>query len=203
MTCSYTNCDRNAWFITHYCTKGKFRIVFDCAARCKGTSLNEQILQGPDNANNLVGVLTRFRRYPIALVGDIRAMFHSVKVDPRDQSALHFLWWEADDISKPPKVYQLTVHCFGLTSPPSVAGFALRRTADENLATSTPDAVQAVKRNIYVDDLLKSVPNSQSAVALAHDFISLLEGGGLSLPNFLVIALLYLSRYHQTAWHHT
>ena len=199
----WADCDRNAWFIPHHCTKGKFRIVFDCAARFKGTSLNEQILQGPDNANNLVGVLTRFRRYPIALVGDIRAMFHSVKVDPRDQSALRFLWWEDDDISKPPKVYQLTVHCFGLTSSPSVAGFALRRTADENLAGSTPDAVQAVKRNIYVDDLLKSVPNSQSAVALAHDVISLLEGGGLSLPSFLVIALLYLSRYHQTAWHHT
>ena len=199
----WADCDRNAWFIPHHCTKGKFRIVFDCAARFKGTSLNKQILQGPDNANNLVRVLTRFRRYPIALIGDIRAMFHSVKVDPRDQSALRFLWWEDDDISKPPKVYQLTVHCFGLTSSPSVAGFALRRTADENLAGSTPDAVQAVKRNIYVDDLLKSVPNSQSAVALAHDVISLLEGGGLSLPSFLVIALLYLSRYHQTAWHHT
>ena len=101
----------------------KFRIVFDCAARFKGTSLNEKILQGPDNANNLVGVLARFRRYPIALVGDIRAIFYSVKVDPRDQSALRFLWWEDDGISRPTKVYQLTVHCFGLTSSPSVAGF--------------------------------------------------------------------------------
>ena len=145
----------------------------------KGTSLIEQILQGPDNANNLVVVLTRFRRYPIALVGDIRAMFHSVKVDPRDQSALRFLWWEDDDISKPPKVYQLTVHCFGLTSSPSVAGFALSSTADENHANLTPDSVQAVKRNIYVDNLLKSVPNNQSAVALAHDVISLLERRGV------------------------
>ena len=172
--------------------------MFDCDARFKGTSLKEQILQGPDNANNLVGVLTRFHRYPIALVGNIRAMFHLVKVDPRDQSALRFLYGEEDDILKPPKVYQLTVHCFGLTSSPSVAGFALRRTADENLAGSTPDAIQAVKRNIYIDDLLKSVSSSQSAVALAHDVIFLLEGGGLSLPSFLVIALLYLSRYHQT-----
>ena len=65
-----------------------------------------------------------------------------------------------------------------------MAGFALRRTADENLAGSTPDAVQAVKSNIYVDDLLKSVPNSQSAVALAHDVISLLEGGGFELTKF-------------------
>ena len=168
--------------------------MFDSAARFKGTSLNEQILQGPDNANNLVGILTRFRRYSIALVGDIRAMFYSVKLDFRDQSALRFLWWKDDDISKSPKVYQLTVRCFGLTSSPSVAEFALRHTADENRADSTPDAIQAVKRNIYVDDLLKSVPNSQSAVALAHDVISLLEGGGLSLPSFLVIVLLYLNR---------
>ena len=76
--------------IPHHCTKGKFRIVFDCAAQFGDTSLNKQILQGPDKANNLIGVLTRFRKHSVAVVGDIRAMFYSVRVDPCDRSALRF-----------------------------------------------------------------------------------------------------------------
>ena len=177
--------DQNkTWYIPHHCTKGKFRIVFDCAAQFGGTSLNKQILQGPDNANNLIGVLTRFRKHSVAVVGDIRAMFHSVMVDPCDRSALRFFWWEDDDMSRPPTAYQLTVHCFGLTSSPSVAGFALRKTAEENRSNSTPEAVQTAERNMYVDDLLKSVPNSDSAITHINDVVSLLKGGGFELRKF-------------------
>ena len=73
------------------------------------------------STNNLIGVLTRFRKHSVAVVGDIRAMFHSVMVDPCDRSALRFFWWEDNDMSRPPTAYQLTVRCFGLTSSPSVA----------------------------------------------------------------------------------
>ena len=36
------------WYIPHHSTGNKFRVVFDCFARCGGTSLNENLLQGPD-----------------------------------------------------------------------------------------------------------------------------------------------------------
>lgn len=176
--------DGRTWYIPHHCTKGKFRVVFDCASEYGGTSLNKQILQGPDNANNLIGVLTRFRSHEVAFVGDIRAMFHSVKVPPCDQPALRFLWWENDDMSLPPKTFQLTVHCFGLTSSPSVAGFALRRTADENRSNSSPEAVQTVKRNMYVDDLLKSACDGETAIGLINDIVLLLKSGGFELLKF-------------------
>ena len=45
------------WYIPHHSTGNKFRVVFDCSARCGGTSLNENLLQGPDFTNNLTGVL--------------------------------------------------------------------------------------------------------------------------------------------------
>ena len=70
------------------------------------------------------------------------------------------------------------MHCFGLTSSPSVAGFALRRTAEENRSNSTAKAVQTAERNMYVDDLLKSVPDSDSAITHISDIVSLLKGGG-------------------------
>ena len=125
--------ENRTWYIPHHCTTKKFRVVFDCAATCSGTSLNQQLMQGPDNTSTLTGVLLRFRMYSVALVGDVKKMFHQVKVHPEDQPALRFLWWRDGHPDKPVKTYQLAVHTLGLTSSPSVAGYALRRTADENL----------------------------------------------------------------------
>ena len=70
---------------------GKVRVVFDCAAKFLGVSLNDMLLQGPDLNNNLIGVLMRFREEPVAVVADIESLFHQVIVDPEDCDALRFL----------------------------------------------------------------------------------------------------------------
>ena len=54
-------------------------------------------MKGLDLANSLVGVLTRFSKNKVALVADVKAMFHQIKVDARDQNALRFLWWTKGD----------------------------------------------------------------------------------------------------------
>ena len=134
--------DDRTWYIPHHCVTKKFRVVFDCAGQFQGTSFGSQILQGPDNMNNLVGVLIRFRKHLVAVVGDLRAMLMQVKVDEVDQPALRFLWWTDDNPTKLPKEYQLTAHCFGLTSLLSVACYALRRTAEENRPAVSDKTVQ-------------------------------------------------------------
>ena len=53
------------WYLPHHGVMnpkkpGKIRVVFDAAARSGGTSLNEELLTGPDLANSLIGVLLRF-----------------------------------------------------------------------------------------------------------------------------------------------
>jgi len=70
----------------------KLRIVFDCAAKHMGTSLNDVLMQGTDLVNNLIGVLTHFRMERITLVVDIEAIFHQVKVTPKDRDSLRFFW---------------------------------------------------------------------------------------------------------------
>ena len=175
--------ENKQWYIPHHYTSGKFRVVFDCAASHAGTSINQQLLQGPDNTNTLIGVLFRFRLHSVAIVGDIRNMFHQVKVDPVDQTALRFLWWEDGDPNKAIKIFKLTVHTFGLTSSPSVAGFALRRTAEENRTNASTTAMTAIQRHLYVDDLLMSVENSDKAVHLLSELTDLLASGGFQLAK--------------------
>ena len=68
-------------------------MVFDAAARFNGVSLNDQLYQGPDLANSLIGVLIRFRQEEIAFTAGLKDIFHQVKVLSKDADALRFLWW--------------------------------------------------------------------------------------------------------------
>ena len=89
--------DEATWFLPHHPVfhpkkPGKVRVVFDCAAKYKGVSLNDVLLQGPDMTNTLVGVLTRFRQERTAIIADIESMFYQVLVRPDDSDVLRFLW---------------------------------------------------------------------------------------------------------------
>ena len=83
------------WYLPHHgviCPKkpDKLRVVFDAAARCRGTSLNENLLTGPDLINSLIGVLLRFRQRPFPISADIQAMYHQVRVAETDQRRCAF-----------------------------------------------------------------------------------------------------------------
>ena len=73
--------------VMHSLKPNKVRIVFDCGAKYEGVSLNDSLMPGPCLTINLVGVLTRFRMEQVALIGDIQAMFHQIKVVPRHRNA--------------------------------------------------------------------------------------------------------------------
>jgi len=74
--------------------KRKLRVIFDCSAKSNGISLNDHLLQGPDQMNQLAGVLFRLRQEKVTLMCDIEQMFHSFEVDQADRNYLHFLWFE-------------------------------------------------------------------------------------------------------------
>lgn len=178
------------WYLPHHPVLNpnkpdKVRVVFDCAAKYQGTSLNDQLLQGPDLTNNLVGVLTRFRQEPVALMADIESMFHQVHVSPNDCDALRFLWWPNSDLNSEPEEYQMMVHLFGATSSPSCANFGLRRTAEDNQQEFSEEAVNTIKDNFYVDDCLKSVPSENKAIGLANELCQLLSKGGFRLTKWI------------------
>ena len=83
----------------------------------------------------------------------------------------------------PVKVYQLTVHTFGLTSSPSVAGFVLSRTAIENRTNASVKTQLAIQRHLHVDDLLISVEDSTQVVQFVDELNNLLASGGFQLTK--------------------
>lgn len=109
--------DGSVWYLPHHGVyhpkKKTLRVVFDCGAGFKGTSLNCRLLQGPDLTHSLFGVLTRFREENVALMTDIQAMFHQVKVSERHVDFLRFLWWPNGDTTHSLVEHRMTVHIFG------------------------------------------------------------------------------------------
>ena len=181
---------KRMWYLPHHPVinvnkPGKVCVVFDCAAKYEGVSLNSQLRQGPNLMNSLAGVIIRFRQEQVALVADIEAMFHQVRVYERDYDALRFLWWPNGDLNEQPRCYSMQVYLFVETSSPSCAAHALRRTADDHADLFEPEVLSTVHRIFYVDDCLKSVPSEREAVKLAFDLQSLLKMGGFKLTKWL------------------
>lgn len=64
----------------------------------------------------------------------------------------------------------MTVHIFGATDSPCTANSMLKRTADDNENDFDPTTLQTLRRNCYVDDVLRSsiyVPTSEAAIKLS------------------------------------
>ena len=159
------------------------RVVFDCAAKHKGICLNDALMQGPNLANDLVGVLIRFRKKQIAVTGDIRAMFHQVRVEPKDADALRFLWWPSGDLSQQPVDHRMDVHLFGATSSPSCASLCLRQVAWDFGHLHDPITAEIAVSNFCVDDCLVSFSSKEEAIRTIQDLIQLLHRGGFHLTK--------------------
>ncbi|CAH1277471.1 TRAF3 [Branchiostoma lanceolatum] len=181
--------DGQVWYVPHHGVyhpqKGKIRVVFDCAASYAGTSLNKELLQGPDLTNTLLGVLTRFRQEPVVLMADIEAMFSQVKVPSEDRDYQRFMWWPEGDINEPLEEYRMTVHVFGATSSPSCANYALKRIAEDFKGQYNEEVLNALKEDFYVDDLLKAMPTDKQGQCFANEMREACATGGFRLTKWV------------------
>ena len=182
---------RPIWYIPHHAVKHpqkkslRVRVVFNCPSKYKGTSLNDQLLQGPDLTNRLLGILLRWRKGDIALMADIEAMFSQVRVPPSQRDLLRYLWWSDGDMTKEPQVYRMKAHVFGAISSPSSANYALRRCALDNSNRYDKQVTEAILHDFYVDDFVKSVEEESTAVKLVKDIKQCLEQGGFNLVKWM------------------
>lgn len=181
--------DGKVWYIPHHGVyhpkkPEKIRVVFDCAAKYGGVSLNNKLLQGPDLTNSLLGVLLRFREEEIAIMADIESMFYQVAVPKEERNFLRFLWWPDGNLDRKPKEYRMAVHLFGAVSSPSCANAALRQIALEN-KLQFPAASDAILKHFYVDDFLKSLKSESDAASLVQEIQKLCLLGGFNLTKWI------------------
>ena len=54
------------------------RLVINSSLKYRGHSLNDILMKGPNVLNDILGVQLRFRSYQIAVVSDIKKMYHSI-----------------------------------------------------------------------------------------------------------------------------
>jgi hypothetical protein len=163
--------EEECWFlpifgIYHPKKPDQLRAVFDSSARYGGLSLNDTLLTGPDLTNNLLGVLLRFRREPVAIMGDIQQMFYCFKVQEDHRNFLRFFWYEENNPNKEMIEYRMTVHVFGNSPSPSIATYGLRKTAEVAEPEFGKDVTEFVEKNFYVDDGLLSLPTVPQAIDL-------------------------------------
>ncbi|XP_064621732.1 uncharacterized protein LOC135484315 [Lineus longissimus] len=178
--------DGMVWYLPHHPVLNpkkpeKTRIVFDCAAKHRGTSLNENVLQGPDLTNKLIGVLLRFRQEKVGFTSDVRAMFNQVRVEKDHRDVLRFLYFDEGDITKAPRIYRMRTHIFGGVWSPSAANYALKKTAADNASDFPPETAETVNRSMYVDDVLGSKVNDPEAIVLATSLREMLKRGGMDV----------------------
>ena len=177
--------DGTVWYIPHHAVTNpakpeKVRNVYDCSAKVKGVSLNNQTMQGPDLTNKLVNILLRFRQFRYGIMADIEAMYYQVRVPVHDRNALRFLWYNDDELVH----YRMAVHVFGGKWCASSTAFALKRTVQDQ---DVSDLVrQTVLRSFYVDDLLISVKTKTDASEVIEGCKVAVRYGGFNLTKLVV-----------------
>lgn len=178
--------DQECWFLPifgvyHPRKPGQVRAVFDSSAKQDGVSLNDILLSGPDLNNTLLGVLTRFRKEPVAVAADIEQMFYCFKVCQEQRDFLHFLWFEDNDPAKKITEYRMTVHVFGNSPSLAVAIYGLRRAAMQGQDEYGMEAKQFVVRNLYVDDGLASFSTDDDAIRVLKKTKEMLADSNIRL----------------------
>ena len=174
-----------AWFLPIFPVvnpkKDKVRLVFDSSAIYKGTSLNNQLLKGPDENNRLKGVLHRFRKGPVGFATDVEAMFNQFHVTKPDSDFLRFYWFSQNDPSQKLVQYRARVHIFGNKPSPSIANFGLKYVMMLPSAEQYPEARSFVYDSVYVDDGLNGVNSSTEAIKIIRNTEEVLSKVGVRL----------------------
>ena len=129
--------------------------------------------------NNLLGLLLRWREEKVAIVGDIKKMYNSVHLEMTEQHCHRFLWRDLNT-DRTPDIYVMTRVNIGDRPAGQIATEALYKTADL-FHSDSPSAAKLLKDSTYVDDILDSIPNRNTAEVLSKEAEEMLLKGGFHI----------------------
>ncbi|XP_058456905.1 uncharacterized protein LOC131434257 [Malaya genurostris] len=168
--------------VVHPKKPDKVRLVWDAAAKVKGTSLNSMLLVGPDLLTSLPAVIQQFRERSVAFSADIREMYHQIRITEVDKHAQRFLF--RSHPSDPPEVYIMDVATFGAACSPASAQFIKNLNASQH-ADRFPSAAKAIIHRHYVDDYLDSTDTVTEAIERAKQVRYVHSQAGFTIRNWI------------------
>ena len=101
-------------------------------------------------------------------------------ISDNQQAFLKFLWWNNGNLLKEQQYFVICAHVFGGTSSSNCLKYALRITAIDN------ESIEALLNKVYVDDLLKSSKNVESAKEFVKDVMNMCKAGEFHLTKFIL-----------------
>ena len=176
------------WYLPHFAISRpdkattKTRIVFDASARHEGVCLNDYIHKGPKLQRDLIDVLLRFRRQPIAIVCDVAEMYLQIEIREEDRPFHRFLWRDMED--RQPDEYEFNRLVFGVNSCPFQAQLVTQRHAELN-KEQFPQAADAVLNSTYMDDTLDSTTDAEAAIDLCQQLSRLWRSAGMHARKWM------------------
>ena len=161
----------------------KTRVVFDASTRgSNGMSLNSCLEAGPALQPDLVGILLRFRKHQVGIMGDIEKMFLQIRLKEEDMDSHRYLWRDLD-IDSTPKIYRMTRVTFGVICSPFLAICTTQEHA-RRCKQTFPEASEEILRNTYVDDFASGKDEVHEALRLQRSSTELMEQAAFNLTKW-------------------
>ena len=172
------------YYIPHFnTTQAKFRVVYDAAREYRGVSLNKLLCRGPIFMQFLRAILIRFGERKHGIAGDIANMFFQIRIAPEDRDMLRILWFSESDMQGHVVAFQFQVAPYNLRCIPSIAGFAMIFTAQENISNASEDTTSRLTRDMFVDDFISSVDSIDDGKRIIKEISLLLMTTGFKITK--------------------
>ena len=184
------------WHLPHHdvyspAKPDKVRVVFDCAAHTRGSSLNDRVYQGPKLTTILNVVLLICIMYSCVISGDVQAIYNQVKLPVGYVDMMRFLWNG--------RGYRKTSRLFGDSWGATRAVYALRRVTQYDPVHRSDDVISAIRNGLYVDYLILSYSCPDRALSLWKEVKEILATPCFNVTNFDTNHLMLVSSILDTA----
>ena len=175
------------------------RLVFAANQKQKlsNKSLNEHLFTGPNNLQDLVKLVLRFRSYFYVFNLDISRMFMRFRLNETDQEYLRFFLIKKDqegEIKIEP--YRCSSLAFGLSSSPFTSTFLMQNHAKKYLKDEKfAKAAQMILNNSYIDDVIVGEDTEEGLIDEVKKVKHILEEASLPSHKYVSNSKLALEEF--------
>lgn len=181
-------CQQKCYYMTHHMisrptsTTTKYRVVFNASHRTSSKiSLNDALLVGPTIQAEIFTHLLRWREFGIGITSDAEKMYRQIYIREGDRDYQR-IWWRRS-VNEPLKAYRMTTVVYGTASAPFHAIRTLKQLAMDNYDEHSA-AATIFQNNFYMDDLVMSIKDEESAGNTKAEVNELAAKGGFKLRKW-------------------